>query len=314
MCFSKKSLDILKFYKEEQNINSIAKNFNTTYNIIRNNYFKPFYKQRYLRKTKKGHYILSTKGIIKIKKVEKQHLIEKSILKLAKEQKSNKEIINFISEKFNQDITNSSIYSKIYRKRKKNNIKRRNTNKINIPKKFSTNLAQFLGLFFSDGSYSKYDVCFYNTCQPLINKFIFLTQNIFKLENPCTRLKPSGAVEARFGSVHLSDFIFSLIGKKQKLPDKIINGSIKLKKAFLKGYFSGDGGVCLSISLESRRKKRLIFSSNIFISCKPLKIRKELAHLLTSIGYNPTIGSSSIIISRKDNLSKFYNEINKNNI
>jgi intein/homing endonuclease len=107
----------------------------------------------------------------------------------------------------------------------------------------------------------------------------------------------------------LSDFIFSLIGKKQKLPDKIINGSIKLKKAFLKGYFSGDGGVCLSISLESRRKKRLIFSSNIFISCKPLKIRKELAHLLTSIGYNPTIGSSSIIISRKDNLSKFYNEI-----
>jgi hypothetical protein len=48
MNFTKRSLEILKSFRSKQNIQSVADIFDTTYDIIRNNYFKHFWRGGYL--------------------------------------------------------------------------------------------------------------------------------------------------------------------------------------------------------------------------------------------------------------------------
>ena len=111
MNFTKRGLEILKSFRSKQNIQSVADIFDTTYDIIRNNYFKRFWRAGYLIRIRYGYYIISEKGIDKIKDMEMCYRINNFILTQAKRGKSNKEIITVIHEKYNKSLSCSTINS-----------------------------------------------------------------------------------------------------------------------------------------------------------------------------------------------------------
>jgi hypothetical protein len=309
MKLTKNSLNILKSFEKVQNIQSVADRFGTTYNIIRNNHFKHYWKSGYLVRVSKGHYIISNKGRKKIVSTKRWIEIENTILMMAMKKKTNEDIINFVLSKYKIKLSHSSVYSKIFRLRKRHNFKNRRIKDVKIPPKSDPELAELLGLIFSDGSYNNNNVCFHNTCIPLLNYFEKNMYKVFNLKNPYNRVKLSGTSELTYYSTVLSQFIISLMGRKERIPYEIKTGTKEIKRAFLRGYFSGDGSVCLSISIEPRRKKRLIFSTNVAIACKPQKIRDELVDLLESLGYNVKKDHQSLRINKNEDLKKFYNEI-----
>ena len=114
MNFTKKSLEILNSFENVQNIQSVADMFGTTYDVIRNNNFKHYWRKGYLHRVGKGFYILSENGKNKIKEIEGLYGINKIILRSAKQGKTNEEIIEIVNNQYGKKLTHSAVYSKIY--------------------------------------------------------------------------------------------------------------------------------------------------------------------------------------------------------
>ncbi len=309
MYLTKKSLEILTSFRTTQNIQSVAYSFGTSYSIIRNNYFKRFWKKGYLARIGKGQYVLSEKGCKKIIDTIKSHKIIDTVTIEAGKGTSNKDIQKLIKNKHQEEVISSTLYGRICDLRKKHGFVDRRCQIAAIPTEFSPELAELLGLIFTDGYVYKYGVSFYNTSEALLNRFKHLTSLVFKLNNFASRTKTTGVKEISVYSLSYSKYINSLLEKKTKIPNQIMNGSKELKAGFLKGFFSGDGGVCLSIIVEPRRKKRLIYSTSLFIACQRAKIREELVILLKSLGFEPKSCKINITLSKKSDLEKFYTEI-----
>ncbi len=305
MTLTNKSLEILKSFRTKQNIHSVANRFDTYYDVIRNNHFKYFWKEGYLNRVGRGYYIISRKGKWIIKRIKILNKIDAVILEEAKKGRNNKEIINLIREMYCRKLSYPSIYSKIYRLRKKYNFHDRRKNYIKIPTNFSEELAELLGLIFSDGYISKYSVCFYNTSKALLIRFEHLVNKLFGLSNPLKRTMQSGAIEINFRSIELYSYLYMLIENKSKIPKEILNGDDETKIAFLRGYFSGDGGVCLSI-WKRKSSSKFEFAFCVFLACKKRKnILLLSARILKSLGIECRIQDGVIYVSSWDGVYKF---------
>ncbi len=134
-------------------------------------------------------------------------------------------------------------------------------------------LAYLLGLMSSDGYFDK-------TLKSK-NRFVFTNKNEKLLEifsDTYKKLfpgKPVGRLMLKNGITQLmgSNFIFSGVGKKITIRE-IFNYEENLIKAFLKGYFDGDG------SCKIQSKKRI----TIFIHCKDHDKVSGLKKLLLRVG------------------------------
>jgi intein/homing endonuclease len=96
------------------------------------------------------------------------------------------------------------------------------------------------------------------------------------------------------------------LNKKESLSDDILNGKINYQNCFLRGLYSGDG--CIAISITPRKEKWRV---EYFISLAVFndKLMPSLIGLLKSLGYNPVFDKNQIRMHKKEDIKKFYKEI-----
>ncbi len=295
-----KSRNILKSWSNEHNIQEIANSHNLTYNEIRNNYFKPFWRKGYLDRVSKGRYILNTKGKSKIKRDIEFLKSENIILKLSKKGLSNNEI----KRKLKIKLTDSSIFSKIYRLKQNHTIDNRRIKKIDKIK-INKNFYEFLGLILSDGYIGKYNIDFYNKDISLLLYYYNITKNWG--QKTYQRIKDSGATEIALYSIKLVRLVNKFLNNKKSLSDEIIKNEA-YQNYFLRGLFSGDG--CAAISITYRNSKnRWRVEPFIALAVFNNNIMPQLLNLLKSKGYSPTFDKNCIRFSKRKDIKKFYKEI-----
>ncbi len=302
---TKKSRDILECWSEEHNIREISKLSNLKYDIIRNNHFKYFKKCDYLNRISKGRYILNKKGKDKLNKDLIQLESEKIILETSKKKASNKDINKILYKKLNQNMTDSALFSKIYRLRKKHNIIRRHIkeiNKINVNKSF----YEVLGLISSDGYISKYYIEFSNKDKRMLKEYrdIAIGWGLKSSE----RISGNNGTLITIHSINFVNLINKYLNNKKRLSKEIIYGERKLQNAFLKGLFSGDG--CVSISISFRKNSNTWrVESCVSLAAKNENIKYPAYIMLKNLGYTPNLGDKNVWIRKKEDISKFRKEI-----
>lgn len=300
-----KTIEIMKIWRTEHNIKEISVMVNESYEIIRNNYFKQFWKNNYLIRVGRGKYILNQKGEERIKENLKNKKADDLILKLSKTRKSNKIIKKELKTKIGVTITDSSIFSKIYRLRKKENIPKRNLKEINKIK-INKDFYEFLGLILSDGYISKYCLDFYNKDQSLLNyyKKIVNENGLVTKE----RKKESGVTAQTIHSIKMVKLVNKFLNNKNELSEKITKVNKKHQKHFLKGVYSGDGSICLSLSYR-KSKKRWRVEPFISLAVFNDKIIHSIVEILEENGFNPRKSKDTINLNKKKDIKRFYDKI-----
>ena len=106
----------------------------------------------------------------------------------------------------------------------------------------------------------------------------------------------------------VAHYLNKLIQNKRVIPTQILKGNKDIKTSFLRGFFSGDGCVVLSVSHQKFYKK-LQIHSHLFLACRRLSITKNIASIFESLGYKVLIRWDGLMISRFEYILKYYNEI-----
>lgn len=307
MTFTATGIKILNLFKTTTSIKSISKVLGISCNDIRVRHFKYYRRRGYLKRVCKFNYILSEEGRAVLRKIATHNAIKKDIAMLAKDRRSNSEIIHYIEQKYGERITNSAAYHIISRLRKKHGLPLRNKIERRIPR-FSKKLSEFIGLVFSDGGVSGYEVFFSNRDQSLLNRFQDLSKHLFNVTVK-TRIKPTGVSYSYFTSIDIVRFIRRITHSKTKLPDEILYGPISHKQAFLKSYFSGDGCAAISISYKKTKNKFEILPF-IGLACRRRPVTEAIANMLKSLGCKHVlVADDGIRIQRKADMQNFYKNV-----
>jgi V/A-type H+/Na+-transporting ATPase subunit A len=116
---------------------------------------------------------------------------------------------------------------------------------IRFPERMTPELAEFLGLYVSEGhvSQGRY-VIFTNTEPSMLHRFLSLAKRLFGVEGSI-RAQNERVFDVRIGSRQLAEFL-GLIGagrtsKEKRIPGVVISSSRRSLGAFLLGYYLGDG-------------------------------------------------------------------------
>ncbi|MCK5624565.1 hypothetical protein KAI04_01865 [Candidatus Pacearchaeota archaeon] len=299
-----KSRAILELWSQEHNIREISNLINFTYDQVRNNYFKKFWKKGYLERVSFGKYVLSEKGRDRINSDLKILKSKEIILELSKNKFSNKQIKKELKKKIGLDLTDSTIFSQVSLLRKKNEIKHRRIKEIKI--KEDKDFYEFLGLILSDGYIGKYNIDFYNKDPVLISYY----ENLMDSWNLkfSKRIKSSGTYEISVYSIRFVSLVNKFLNNKKKLSKDILNGKRDLKNRFLRGFYSGDGSVFLSFSYrKSQAKWRVEPRISLAVFNKPILDQTIL--ILNSQGYNSTGDAQNIHLGKRKDIKKFFREI-----
>ena len=118
---------------------------------------------------------------------------------------------------------------------------------IRIPERMSPDLAEFLGLFVSEGYVrGAGTVVFTNLDEALLARFQALAQSLFGLSAPIERQvgkTPNVLVHSKL----LVDLIGILgtgrVSAEKRIPDSVLASSNRTLASFLRGYYLGDGGI-----------------------------------------------------------------------
>lgn len=299
-----KSRAILELWYQEHNIREISDLISLTYNQVRNNYFKKFWKKGYLERVSFGRYILSREGKDRINSDIKIIKSKEIILELSRNKFSNKQIKKELKKKIGLDLTDSTIFSQVSFLRRKNEIKHRRIKEINISE--DKVFYEFLGLILSDGYIGKYNVDFYNK-DPILICYYENLMNLWNLKF-LKRIKDSGAYELSVCSIRFVSLVNKFLNNKKGLSKDILEAKSILKNSFLRGFYSGDGSVFISFSYrKSRSKWRIEPRISLAVFNKP--IMDQTISILNSQGYNPTNDEKNIHLSKKEDIKKFFREI-----
>ncbi len=299
-----KSRTILELWSEEHNTKEISKLINLTYNQVRNNYFKKFWKKGYLKRVSLGRYILNGRGRSRIDFDLKIIKSREIILKLSKNKFNNTQIKDELRRKLNLDLTDSTIFSRINLLRKTNKIKHRRIKEIDIG--LDRYFYEFLGLILSDGYIGKYNVDFYNKDPSLLSYYENL-MNSWGLKF-LKRIKESGVYEISVYSIHFVSLVNRFLFNKKKLSDDLLNAEKEVKNSFLRGFYAGDGSVFHSLSYR-KSKERWKIEPRISLAVFNPGIMKDTLFILESLGYRPINDENNINLNRKEDIKRFFREI-----
>jgi intein/homing endonuclease len=178
----------------------------------------------------------------------------------------------------------------------------------NIPKDFSIELAELIGLIFSDGCINWDGTSFYNKDVALLNRFQYLAFEVFNLNKPHKRERRPGFFEINYYSMDMVGFLNKLIHRKSLIPEQIWGGSKDIKTSFLRGYFSGDGSVILSVPNKKFYHKFQI-NSFLHLACRRMNITKIIGEIFESLGYHVIIRNDGLQIHKFKDIFNFYREI-----
>ncbi|MBI5228609.1 hypothetical protein HY991_00755 [Candidatus Micrarchaeota archaeon] len=194
-----------------------------------------------------------------------------------------------------------------------------------IPTETDERLCELLGVMFGDG-------CIFASCSGkrfrkfvyisghAVNDFAYLSEYISRLfkelfhrEVRVRKEKGKLTINIGFTSEAIFDF-FEKLGmpsgeKKNRLniPAWLLNSPPDLKKAFLRGLFDTDGGICL----RSGNRVHFVTATQLFA--------KQVSELLSSFGFNPKTyahkdGSYTLCLNGTQQVEKWISEIGFINI
>ncbi len=182
-------------------------------------------------------------------------------------------------------------------------------NKINM---IDNNLAELLGILAGDGHISNinYEVCVSGHMildKEYINKnVVFLFEKLFGLDSKLKIYKPYTHLRCCVNSKLLIEYLskeFNLpVGKKKgnlHIPKQIIEDKLLLKY-YIRGLFDTDGSVYF------RRKKDIVVS----IISGDLLFLNEVKNALKILGYNPCVSGKNLYLYKKEEVKRFFSEIN----
>jgi len=235
--------------------------------------------------------------------------------------------INLPEESYKVPIEKLKERFQLVEKDNKYTIKSKNlsrSNFIKLPEKTSSELMELLGLLVSDGNISKKgdSIGFYNKDLDLINRFKFLVKEVFEITE--FKEKNDGEILGVIVYSKLLVNFLDLLGfsneNKENIPYYFFRLTKNEIKAFVKGYFDGDGTVSqLKIKnmvyptpvLYSIKKDFLILFQSLLLlklgilcKIKEHKTQKGLMHKLVVRGNEGRIKFLDIGATSKLKLSK----------
>ncbi|HYA55147.1 MAG TPA: V-type ATP synthase subunit A [Thermoplasmata archaeon] len=154
---------------------------------------------------------------------------------------------------------------------------------IRVPRRMSTELAEFLGLFVAEGYIrGGRTVVFTNSEEPLRGRFIALTHQLFGLSSKVekTEGKTPNVLVASTLLVHFLDQLGTgRTSGEKRIPPSVLKADNDHLAAFLRGYYLGDGG----------------FSDGEVEFCtKSEKLHLDLTYALARFGILSSLGRRSV--------------------
>lgn len=176
---------------------------------------------------------------------------------------------------------------------------------ISIPKDYSKELSEFIGILLGDGHITPTQVTV-----TLGNKEENYTRHVARLISKLFNIKPK--VMKRKGGYHIVYFgstvvvrwlvsmglAFNKVKNQVKVPPWVFANNDYMK-GFLKGFFDTDGSVY-----------KLRFGVQLAFTNRSLPILESLQHCLTSLGYSPSnISLFRTYLTRKNDVIRFFETI-----
>ena len=182
-------------------------------------------------------------------------------------------------------------------------------NDIVIPKKYTSDIAEFVGIMLGDGKLSRFQtmVTLGNKEESYANFVAFLIKKIF-LANPKILTIKNRYSVVYIGSVAVTELlekqglVFNKVKSQVKVPKWIFKKQSFIK-AFIRGFFDTDGSIY-----------QLRYGTQISFSNRSLPILLSLQSMLLRLKYKPSeISSFKVYLTRKRDIRRFSQEIGSNN-
>jgi len=178
-----------------------------------------------------------------------------------------------------------------------------------VPKKYSKNLAEVIGILLGDGSLSHFQVVvtlgnkefsYAKHVQDLMNKVFKANAKIGKRE--------TGYHDVYFGSVDISlwlqeqGLVFNKVKGQVDIPKWIFSDKEYMKMC-LRGFFDTDGSVY-----------KIRYGVQISFTNFSLPLLESLQCMLLRLQYSPScISSHKVYLTRKEDVQRFFREIHPKN-
>lgn len=191
--------------------------------------------------------------------------------------------------------------------RKKNYRNQRSD--IIIPKTYSSDLAEFFGIMFGDGSLSHFQVMVtLGTKEMSYAKYVAkLMKKIFGASAKIS-IRKNGSKDVYIGSVELTNWlqkeglVFNKVKRQVDVPAWIFSKKTYTER-FLRGFFDTDGSIY-----------KLRFGVQISLTNRSLPILRSLHKMLKKLLYNPSeISSYKIYVTKRQEVVRFFKEISPAN-
>jgi intein/homing endonuclease len=186
---------------------------------------------------------------------------------------------------------------------------RNKRNDIIIPKNYSENLAEVFGILLGDGHISKSQVLItLGSKEESYGKYV---QKLFGKVFKCRvnqSIRNGGYLDMYIGSVELAGWFIKNGMVHHKVKSQVncplwIRENEKYIKRFLRGFFDTDGTVY-----------KLRFGAQIAFTNASLPLLQSTRNMLLYLKYSPSlISSQKVYLTRRENLDRFFKEINPKN-
>lgn len=190
---------------------------------------------------------------------------------------------------------------------KENYLKRRGD--LQIPKKYSGDLAEFFGIMLGDGHVSHFQIVVsLGTKEASYADYIcLLIKDIFNTQAKIG-IRSTGYRDVYLGSTIITSWLFKegLVRDKVKSQVDIPKWIFKKKEfaqRFIRGFFDTDGSIY-----------KLRFGIQISLSNKSEPMLKSLHNLLFKLRYSPSVVSAGkVYLTRVSDVRRFFKEIKPKN-
>lgn len=182
-------------------------------------------------------------------------------------------------------------------------------NDISIPRKYSRELSEFIGILLGDGHLTPTQVAVTlgNKEKGYVRYIAKLIHRIFGIEPKTTKVG-DGYHVVYFGSTDIvrwllsMGLVFNKVKSQVDVPPWIFSDKVYMK-GFIKGFFDTDGSIY-----------KLRFGVQLGFTNRSLPLLKSLRHCLSLLGYNPSnISCFRIYLTRQGDIARFFQEINPAN-
>lgn len=190
---------------------------------------------------------------------------------------------------------------------KKNYLKKRGN--VEIPKKYSEDLAEFFGIMLGDGHVSHFQVIVsLGNKEEKYTKYVrSLVIRIFKTKAKIS-LRSTGYRDVYLGSVAITSWllkeglVFNKVKSQVDIPRWIFKKP-EFVKRFIRGIFDTDGSIY-----------KLRFGIQISFSNKSQPLLQSLHKLLFKLGYSPSaVNADRVYLTKIPDVKRFFAEIQPKN-